>query len=367
MEGIIFTDLHLSDPKGKGGLSKYVSDSDKVILDEASKATEYARKNGINHVFILGDVGDSYQLSERATLALISFFVDHADLEFYIIPGNHDQFGSPRDGHGNDVNRHHDDNARTSLDFLCEMQQITKTFKDSALKNVHIYRQPTKLDVSKVPFQLLPYPYTDFSKSHINLFHNEVYGSKGDNGRVNKSKHSTKAKSSHLGASGHLHTAQQVGNIHYPGSLYQTNFGEGRKKYWAHFEATFKSNELRFELELQKNKPKYTLHTCVINSRKDLKQLPTGKYNLIKLVVADGVAVTTADYPSESNIVEVKPFKGLQELAQALTSDLEVGEELVVDVDAFFDSWIESADVEDELRAEVREVRRALLQRVVNK
>jgi DNA repair exonuclease SbcCD nuclease subunit len=366
MEILAVGDLHLpASGAAAKGIGKYIAKPEKVICNEVRSVLNKAHKQGIGHALFLGDLCDGHQLSHESTIEFLTLLSEYPDIEFHVLEGNHDIYGAPKDGTTGSNDRYHPDHSKTSLTFLKQLQSI-RGFRS---KNLHLYSEPTAAAFAPIWFL----PYGSNLKSYFNkfedslfVFHDEVKGSKGDNGRTNKKGVRAVSKSGRevAGVSGHLHTAQRVRNIWYPGTLYQTYFGEKSKKYYGIADVSASKGKLsNFEFELHRHHPQYKLHTCVIQSRKDLKKIPCSPSDLIKLVVEDGVPITTADYPSQANIVEVKPFKGLQELAQVLTSDLEVGEALQVDLDAFFDSWLEGLDVEDEVRAEVVDLRRNILRK----
>ena len=86
-------DLHLSSADGSGGLSKYVQESDQMVMEECEQVLSYARRHGINVCLFYGDIADSPRMSYSATIALARFLSANDDFIFHIILGNHHMFG----------------------------------------------------------------------------------------------------------------------------------------------------------------------------------------------------------------------------------------------------------------------------------
>ncbi|QBQ74571.1 recombination endonuclease [Burkholderia phage BcepSauron] len=331
-------DLHLSDQTGDGGLSKYVENSDRVILNEVRRGPiKYAQENGIDKLFLYGDVCNGTRMSYQAMRELVALLNEYPDIEFHVILGNHDMFSElAENGH--------------SLELLILF----------GLPNFRLYTEPTQVKIDRALVNFLPYPSTAFQPGHLNVFHNEVYGSKTDSGRVHKKEGSPKSKLIAVG--GHLHTAHSVRNTHYSGTLYQTNFGESLPKYFHHINYR---NDTDNEIELIEHDPRFKLHTVVISCRDDLATIPRGKRDLVKLVIQDGADVSAADYAGRQNIVIVKNFRSKEDLRAVLTEDLNNAEELVIQVDDFFDVWLEALDVEQSMREQIAMTRKRILNKVV--
>ncbi len=330
MEAIAIGDLHGTDATGKGGIAKYVQNYDEVIFEEADRAVEWARERGIKNVFLLGDLCESPRMSYDSMLGLVSFFARHEDMQFYVILGNHDLFSDdPKIGH--------------SLQIVMAMY---------GKENVTFITKPKTIAVDGAPVRFLPYPHDDFDPKALNVFHKEVYGSKGDSGRPMKDDSLSKSKA--VCVAGHLHTAHKVRNTYYPGTLAQKNFGEKTDKYFAHIDFTSADSH---SIEFIPFEPKYLLHTIVLNDRQDLKQIPKGQFNLVKLVIADGADVSGADWSGKSNIVEIKNFKSKEELRAVLTEDLSDGQALTFDVDEFFSVWLDQSNFSPALLQSIKRVR----------
>lgn len=340
MEAVGIGDLHMTTADGSGGLAKYIQNPNEMVVEECATVLQWSRKRGIKNCFFYGDVCDSPRMSYEALIAFTKFLSDNDDFMFYIILGNHDMYGeTPETGHSLEV-----------LQLLYSK------------KNVRFITKPRTLDIDGAKVRFLPYPHENFDKNALNVFHKEVYGSKGDSGRVMEGDGMSKSKS--VVVAGHLHTAHRVRNTYYSGTLYQTNFGESQDKYFHHIDFNGPSE---YTVELVKHRPRYVLHNVVLQSRADLDTIPSGETNLVKLVVQDGADVSAADYANRPNIAIVKNFKSKEDLHAVLTEDLTEGKQLVVRTEDFFRAWLDAAEIENSMRKRVRQVRRRVLEAVPSK
>jgi len=334
MEAIGIGDLHLTDFSGKGGLAKYIEDHDGMVIQEMNKVMKYATNNGITNIFLYGDICNSPRMSYSAMIKLSEFFQFHSDKKFWMILGNHDMFGeNPSAGHSLEV--------------------MMRLYKEG---NCTFITDTLNVKFRETSVRFLSYPHTSFNLNSLNIFHKEVYGSKNDTGRIYEDK--TLPSSKAVVCAGHLHTAHQVRNTYYSGTLYQTNFGESLSKYFHHIEFNSPKDH---EVRLIPHDPDYKLHTIVLASRADLKTIPKGKKDLIKLVIQEGSNVSSSDYSNIENIVVIKAFKTQEELISVLTEDLVEGQQIVVKTEDFFQEWIHSLDVEEDMRSRIQEVRKGVL------
>lgn len=333
-EAVAVGDLHLTDDSGKGALSKYVQQPNQMVLNEFQRVVDWARERHIVAVVQLGDVCDGPRMSYDAIIALSRFLQRNHDMLFYFILGNHDMYSeNPDIGH--------------SLEIM----------KLLSLPNVTFYTKPETVKLGGTPVRFLPYPNEDFDPAALNFFHKEVRGAKNDAGKSMNDDSLSASKA--ITVAGHLHTAQRVRNTFYTGTLYQTNFGEGLNKYFHHIR--FRSPK-DYEIELIPHKPKYTLHNVVINSRADVKKIPTEKTSLVKLVIQDGADVRADDYANYSNIVQIKNFKSRDDLQRVLTEDLQAAGAITFKTTDFFNAWIDNIEMPDQDREYVRALRERILQ-----
>lgn len=318
MNAIGIGDLHLTASNGQGGLASYIKDSDAFVARQVSKVLNYAKLKGIRQIFLYGDICEGTRMSYDATLTMIKI-LQQQEFEFHILLGNHDLFSEdPELGH--------------SLEIIREFN----------FPNVHIYEKPTvkKIEGRKVKF--LPWPSVDFSNDCLNVGHQDVAGAKHDSGRpISKG-----SESDATVVMGHIHTRQKIRNTYYSGTLYQTNFGESKKKFFHHIEydGGWVITDIPFE-------PEYRLHAVEVKTKKDLLKAPKSPKDLIKLLLLDGCQVTAADYAGY-NVVLVKAINSEQELALAKVEDLKEGSQIEISSDEFFAEWLTSKPLEDSLKNE---------------
>jgi hypothetical protein len=338
MELLSVGDLHLTDHTGSGGLAKYIENPDQFVMGEVQKVLDYGKDKDVKRVVFKGDICNGPRMSYEGSLAFIDIIDSNPDFEFYLMLGNHDMYGeTPATGHS--------------------LQLLRRLYARSS--NVRIFTTAKTIKIDDVRVRFCPYPDMSFDRRALNFFHKEVYGSKSDSGRLNKEDSLSKSKAVALG--GHLHTPHRVRNSFFVGTLYQTNFGEQLPKYFAHVE--FDSPD-EYEIKMVKVRPKYVLHTIVLQTRDDLANIPTKKTDLVKLVVQDGSDVSAEDYAHLSNIAILKNFKSKDDLAAVLTEDIREGTELVIRTDDFFKTWVEGLDVEEQMRKRVRSIRRRIINSV---
>lgn len=327
---IAIGDLHLTDSTGKGGLSAYLDDSDMMVANLVlSQPLKYARKHGIKHVVLLGDVCENPRMSYQGHLALD--LILSQPFHFHIYPGNHDMFDT-------DVSAGH------SLQML----ELWKR------KNVSLYTEVTDIEIDGHPVRFLPYPHQNFSPKRLNFAHIDVQGSKTDSGRLNDKETLSSSKS--WAVIGHIHTKQRVRNSFYPGTTYQTNFGEGLDKFFAHI-----SYDDGWSVDMIPIKPTYRLHTVVVDSRADLKGVPASPNDFVKLIIKG--PVRASDY-QHLNVVKTSVVKTETELALAQVEELSRGSAVEISTDEFFKAWLDNQTFEPKMKAKVWNLRQRLLKGV---
>lgn len=333
MEAVGVGDLHTTNVAGQGALSKYIPNPNEMVFDEFQKIVDWARARHIHNVIQAGDVCDGPRMSYEAMLALSAFLRRNDDMNFHFMLGNHDMYGeTPAAGH--------------SL-------EIVRQFK---LPHVKFHTSPETVKIDGVDVRFLPYPHEDFDTRALNVYHKEVRGAKNDAGKSFDDDVLPASKA--VTVAGHLHTAQRIRNTFFMGTPYQTNFGEKLPKYFHHI----RFNSVKdYDIELIKHEPKYTLHTVVLNSRDDLKAIPTKPTQFVKLIIQDGADVRASDYAHLSNIVNIRNFRSREELQKAMFEDMTAGQPIHFKTIDFFNAWLDNLDIDEELRLQVRDVRKRIL------
>lgn len=316
-EFVALGDLHLTDSQGRGGLASYIKDHDRMVIDLAlNQPLKWARKKGIKHVVLLGDICEGPRMSYEAQIQFLRLL--RTPFKFHIIPGNHDMIAEdPSLGH--------------SLQIIQEF----------GLPNVKVYTTVTTRGLVR----FCPWPCSEFDKGYLNIAHVDVQGSVTDSGRQNKSEKLTKSNADAL--IGHIHTSQKIRNSVYPGTLYQTNFGEGLEKFFAH--CVYDDG---WETTLVPVKPTYRLHTLEVRSKKDLRKIRATEHDLFKLILLDGSEVTAADYQG-LNVVKVRTTNSASDLALARIEDVAEGSDIEISTTEFVETYLAqtSASEQDIKRA----------------
>lgn len=315
LNAVSIGDVHMNGP-----LSKLIPDHPHMVRREIGRVGDWMRAKGIQHMFWTGDVGDNPRMGYEEQRALLKLWRDYPDLRFWIILGNHDKFAP-------------DSSAGHSLELLM----------DCAPENVTIFAEPQDLDIDGHMVRFLPWPFQNFSKKMLNVAHVETAGSVSDSGKPFEG--DELYKGSAVATIGHLHTNQRTRNLFYPGTLWQQNFGEKRKKFFHHIEWNGRDD---YEITDVRFRPEYTLHTVIIESSADLEKIPTDAKQLVKLVVHDGADVDEASWSRMPNVVKVNAYKTKEELAQVVAADLNSGQSLVFDTSEFFRSWIDAQGMGEE-------------------
>lgn len=271
---------------------------DSIIPDATPKITrcwrkvfKYAQDRAIPDVIFYGDIGEKHRLSDGAQCAILDTVLreEYSDLRLHFILGNHD----------------FSEDGQHSLTWL---EVIAKRLN----KNFRVYTKQELIKIQGVPFNMLPYPFEETLKDHINVGHFEVKGSVRDNGKSIDEGPSSK----HTTLMGHLHTKHRVRNTYFSGTLYQTNFGESMPKSFHHvkFDSAkdYEVNDIAF-------KPPWELRNSMVSSMDDVKALAKESHILHKLFVKDGADVdinyVLQNYP---NVVRHKAFKSKADLKQQI-------------------------------------------------
>lgn len=169
-----------------------------------------AEADDCSHVVVLGDLYHGPHPTQEELIAVIRAFAS-TSLEVWVYLGNHDV----------------DDNTLNSFRLIRELPEA------GALTHVRFIEEPVTIKEDKARIRVVPwkkkYAKGDFDPgADLTLFHDGVVGAKGDNGRPFTEGHGIPKSvfGDGLAVSGHLHTPQRVGRIHYPGTPAQTSFGE---------------------------------------------------------------------------------------------------------------------------------------------
>lgn len=305
--GVAIGDLHLDK------LTKYWPNANAMQLASARGVIRSAKRRGASRAFYLGDLaegirdntGNAMRLSEPAQCLLLSHFMEmDKEIESHVILGNHDWASE----------------GSHSLSMFIEMQ------KHGVFKQTFFYPELDKVKIDGRKIAMMPYPNVEPPNGcELGFAHYEVSGAVGDNGRAVHSQDEFEWSCPII--QGHLHTHQRVRNHYYPGTLYQTSFGENEDKGYGMFHMGNK-----FQYKWVRNETPFKLVNLRINKREDFKQLVSDELTLFKLFVHEDVRVPDDLLMKYPNIVNRLAFANEEE-AVALEHDEFNSENQRIDLD----------------------------------
>lgn len=305
--GVAVGDLHLDK------LTKYWADANTRQLRSVRLAVDAARRKGATEVFFLGDIaegirdntGNAMRLSEPAQCEFLALLLELDQvINSHVILGNHDWASD----------------GSHSLQMFLTMQE------HGVFKRTRFYADLERVRVGTTRCAMMPFPHTvPPARTQLAFGHYEVSGAVGDNGR------SVHASEKHRFdcpvIQGHLHTHQRVRNHWYPGTLYQTSFGENEDKGYAVFQP---GSKLGYEWIA--HKPPFILRNLRVNTPADFKQLVKDESVLFKLFVHESVRVPDDLLMRYPNIVNRLAFASDSE-AETLERDEFQTENQRIDLD----------------------------------
>jgi DNA repair exonuclease SbcCD nuclease subunit len=167
LRGIVSSDWHLGSMKTVLGASATA-----IMIAEVEKVYAYAVTQGIEHVFVPGDLFDCPALEAETLIAILTLLIRYQDsgVKTYYLAGNHD----------------FSETGKTSLDVL-----LTLT-ASKLVKNLHVYTTPEVVPIDGVKVAFLPYPCvksltltaaTESKYGHLNFAHVDKSGALNDLGR----------------------------------------------------------------------------------------------------------------------------------------------------------------------------------------
>lgn len=268
-ECVMVGDLHME--KGRMFLPESWDHLDPIFTG-LDKVAEYMRTNGLDHMFLLGDLCDSAYPDQKTIIRFMEWIEKHGWIFFDIILGNHDFANT-------------DDNSLQIAELIVRLGKM---------KNVTLHMKGMDItEFNGVPFCFMPHPHTvppktDYPK--INIAHFELTGAKRDNGTLIRDSH-VLPKSKDYYVIGHLHTYQEFSNATFPGTLDQKNYGEPLPKGFLHFKGTVTKDGLKIWKKFVKVDPPYKLITLKITAPEDCDQITDDPTCFYRLCIKKGVHV----------------------------------------------------------------------------
>lgn len=297
IEGITIGDLHLDK------LSKLFPDNHlELQLSEIDNAIEYGIRHGVSFAVFLGDIGEYSSLSSQAFNELVRRICQwETKLPLHLFLGNHDW----------------QENGVHSLVNIKLLEEF------GLFKNTQIHVKPKVVTVDGQKFNFRPYPFQKAVPDALNFGHFETNGSIRDNGTPTKSK----TRVTGHWQMGHLHTPHKAGNVVYPGTMYQLNFGESLPKGFCHFKWDGVTQHTRFI----ENDPRFKLLNIVVNSKQDLKQVKEIPLHRYRLLVQSSFDLDDQFLSDNPTIVKVEGYKSKSELAAIMKDSFITFEQQTLD------------------------------------
>ena len=294
-------------------------------LAQLHRIYEYAVENGINHVFVPGDIADIPHMEWATYIKLVTLLKSYDGLiHTHYIAGNHD----------------FSDIKRTSLDLLQLL--VDNNF----FKTFNLYLDYGEDVIEGVPVSFLPYPLgSKDARKSLNFAHITVPGAIGDNGRVIRESDGEDFDHPEEGfiISGHIHQYQHMRNqrVIYNGNPYQKNFGEALPKGFIDCKADVVKKRIAVKHKQVILKPNYKLVNKIIETQEDLSGLSDSKYVKYKLKITGEVvlpsdlrikhpnihaitdsrngSITLEEDTSDRNIssIDINPVNGLKQALKA--------------------------------------------------
>ncbi len=302
-EFLVLGDLHLE------GLHSLFGEKGLDYQFQALKdGLDYALKNGIESVIILGDIFET-PYPQQSTLSRLALFLgEYSKLQIRIILGNHD-FSSTE---------------ANSLEVFSAFSRL------QALANVNFFLKPTEQEIDGIPIFYLSWPHTippPAKYPRIVIAHLEVNGALRDNGMLIKTKQLVGKKDFWI--IGHLHQYQTIGNnVVYPGMLFQKTFGESLPKGFLHVHAQLRGQHLTVDPIFIPYDPPFHLENIKIKSAQDLDKIPQRGKTWYKLVFSRQVSVESqwlTKHPQVLRIAGDTPSSPENPTAQSLEIDVKYG------------------------------------------
>lgn len=243
----------------------------------------YMKINGVSIAIVGGDIFNTPFPSQKNVKKLISFISKHKWINWYFIIGNHD---------------YHDDKNNS----LLTLKMVGKW-----LPNLKVYDKPKLLKINDIncfmaPFPTKAAPKTKFSK--ICFGHEAAPGAMGDNRRILKEGIIIEKD---FWVLGHLHLHQQTEKYTFSGSPLQLNFGENQDKGFLHLKIKNKEDTIKVKSNFIKFQLPFKLHTCLIETDRDLQNLKLNKTDFYKLRL-NGVSLPSDFLSNNPNIIKIEGY-----------------------------------------------------------
>jgi hypothetical protein len=324
-------DLHLD-----GKMASHVPEYNRVCIDEVRAIIDTEYRKGFKIFALLGDVFDTEVPSTNGDTGgyrlLVKLFTEFHYVSFLVIGGNHDvDSQSTEYSHSLSL-------LQTLVDTGC-LPNVTVAIRDP----LEVYQE------TGTPVLLLPWPHEEAREGSCNLMHTEFAGCTRDNGQPTKVKTPVPE---HFCVIGHLHTAQNTLDVHWPGTLNQKNFGEGVDKRY--MKVWWTGDKRTTKVEYVRHAPSYILRNVVINSLEEYEAFvveakAAPESTLFKVFVnSRQVLLPVNAFAGLPSVVKHNHFQSKAELNAGLAGDLhlEDSQRQHVDLVGSYQDWMRRNDVD---------------------
>lgn len=298
-----------------------------ILEFEIQKIYAYAEREGIEHVWFLGDISERPRMTQEAHEVWLRTQLDPTRRKFQTkgIIGNHDF---------EDITFH-------------SMQVFQAALGSGQFPHIKFYYgAPVTETIDGIDVGFLPYPHITSPRStkrkqgderpKAYLGHFDVAGAKRDNGRLMETGADAELDTSDFWIIGHIHTYQvPKPNVVLPGTVHQLNFGESLPKGFLDISFKYEGDKLLKKYAWVENEPLYKLINLPITCQSDFDQIENNPAQLYKLFIKKGVELPTTLLRSRPNIVNNLQYKDDGELVEIMRQEisLEVGDGATVSFD----------------------------------
>jgi len=290
LSGVVHGDPHF-EKMNSWFPKEIVADALELQFDSIRACVALARKRKTKNVFLTGDIFDTASPSQSSIARLLRLLAEFPDITFWFYPGNHDMISKTR-------------HALVISDFISKARIIP---------NVRVFVEPTMTKVDGFPVFFMPWgKFEQPDGAYLGFAHHTLIGVSYDNGFPSEDGPSiTNRKSRWI--IGHVHERQTTTRAIYPGTAYQTNFGEKLPKYYMYFDATLKHDKVNLKPEFVKAKPIFKLREHIIEKQEDFDNVPVYSQKkvpvFLKLKLHPGVTVPKNYRVDRPHIIKIEPIK----------------------------------------------------------
>lgn len=283
-------------------------------LEPVHEALGWAVAEGIPRAVFLGDVFHRPRPSLRGMVALVQLMSRFdGKLDMHFLTGNHDV---------------------ESADKPHSLSLFERLEDDGKFDSVHVHSEPFDDRWDGVDVRICPWGYGDPGNARLCFGHFARPGSVRDNGYpVRGQEHGDKdvvdeQEGDVLWVSGHLHTAQKVGRTYFPGTIYQTSFGEAdRPRSVLHASVRVSSGKLKARIAQRRIRRPFRLGTVEISDDSGWsKPLPRSRRQRFRVLHSAELRQPDSYLVDNPAVVECRPVGGSRSHAADLRTEVDASD-----------------------------------------